>query len=97
MFECVKGNKLIIGEKYYIKRQHDNIHFSIFDGYNELFQEFAWFKISNDYILVEFDSEFNKFYRYVSNEEYYEKIKEKYDDKCLNIVLKRLVDESFQW
>ena len=24
-------------------------------------------------------------------------LKEKYDDKCLNIVLKRLVDETFEW
>jgi hypothetical protein len=36
-------------------------------------------------------------YRYVSEEEYRSKIKEKYDAKCLGIVLKRLVDESFEW
>jgi hypothetical protein len=38
-----------------------------------------------------------KFYRYVSDEEYKEKLKEKYNDTCLNIVLKRLVDDSFTW
>jgi hypothetical protein len=36
-------------------------------------------------------------YRYVSEEEYKAKVKEKYDAKCLDIILKRLVDESFQW
>ena len=36
-------------------------------------------------------------YRYISEEEYKIKVKEKYDATCLNIVLKRLVDESFQW
>ena len=36
-------------------------------------------------------------YRYVSEEEYRVKIKEKYDAKCLNIVLKRLVNETFEW
>lgn len=39
----------------------------------------------------------NTFYRYVSNYEYYMALKEKYDSNCLDIVLKRLIDESFQW
>jgi len=37
------------------------------------------------------------FYRYVSNEEYKKKVREKYNNTCLDIVLKRLVDESFDW
>ena len=36
-------------------------------------------------------------YRYISKEEYYEKVKEKYNQTCLDIVLKQLVDESFEW
>ena len=38
-----------------------------------------------------------KIYRYVSDEEFLKKRKEKYDIKCLNIVLKRLVNETFEW
>ena len=38
-----------------------------------------------------------KIYRHVSQEEYYTKLKKKYDDKCLNSVLKRLVNEHFEW
>ena len=38
-----------------------------------------------------------KIYRYVNKKEYYAKIKEKYDNKCLNIVLKKLVNETFEW
>ena len=38
-----------------------------------------------------------KIYRYISKKEYYAKIKEKYDNKCLNIVLKQLVNENFEW
>jgi len=38
-----------------------------------------------------------KIYRYVSNEEFLKKRKEKYDNNCLNIVLKRLVNETFEW
>jgi hypothetical protein len=37
------------------------------------------------------------FYRYVSIEEYKQKVREKYNNTCLDIVLKRLVDESFVW
>lgn len=37
------------------------------------------------------------FYRYVSDEEYKKKIREKYNDTCLDIILKRLIDESFDW
>ena len=36
-------------------------------------------------------------YRSVSKEEFYAKVKEKYDAKVLNIILKRLINESFQW
>ena len=36
-------------------------------------------------------------YKYISDEEYWAKVKEKYDAKCLNIVLKRLVNEYFEW
>lgn len=38
-----------------------------------------------------------KIYKYISKEYYYAKVKEKYDNKCLNIILKRLVNETFEW
>jgi hypothetical protein len=100
MFELVKG-KLIYGESYYVKTFFYNYD-GIFDGYNDVFKNFAWFKITNynqlnevyqSYELIEIN---NIFYRHVSKKEYYEKIKEKYDAKCLNIVLKRLVNETFE-
>jgi hypothetical protein len=37
------------------------------------------------------------FYRYISQKEYKEKLREKYDLTCLNIVLKQLINESFSW
>jgi hypothetical protein len=37
------------------------------------------------------------FYRYVSIEEYKKKVREKYNNTCLDIILKRLIDESFHW
>ena len=101
MIETVDKDRLIKGEKYHVKRNKRFVHSRhiksfdcIFDGYGD--EGFVWVKLS---ILldVELDLEFNEFYRYISKEEYYKKVKEKYDAKCLNIILKRLVDESFQW
>lgn len=70
------------------------------DSENDIeLDNFAWVKclnpvISND--IIEIDVDMNEFYRYISKEEYFKKVKEKYDYKCLNIILKRLVDETFQ-
>ena len=78
-----------------------------FDSYSENDIEvdnFAWVKclnpvmgviVSND--IIEIDVDMNKFYRYISKEEYFKKLKEKYDVKCLNIVLKRIINETFIW
>ena len=92
--------ELINGEKYYVKRKKrrnmniKNFH-GIFNGSD--FEGFVWFKICNDLNdSIELDAQLNTFYRCVSKEEFYAKMKEKYDAKCLNIILKRLVDESFQ-
>jgi hypothetical protein len=38
-----------------------------------------------------------KIYKYITKKEYYAKLKEKYDAKCLNSVLKNLVNEHFEW
>ena len=100
MIEHVNKQSLIKGEKYYVKRrwiflQSFKNFVCIFDYYNE-FDEFAWVKMS-DTLNIELDLQLNEFYRFISSEEYYAKVKEKYDDKCLNIVLKRLVDENFEW
>jgi hypothetical protein len=37
------------------------------------------------------------FYTFVSSEEYKKKIREKYDSTCLDIILKRLINETFTW
>jgi hypothetical protein len=104
MFEFTQSDKLIKGEKYFVKRKKIYVHtlkrhhyYGIFDGYNEIFEGFGWFKSFNVYDRVELDLCLNEFYRCVTREEYYEKMKEKYDAKCLNIVLKRLVDDMFEW
>ena len=105
MYQQVEEDELINGENYYVKRKKrkNNMNIKNFHGMfnGSDFEGFVWFKIYNEFNepidSIELDTELNTFYRYVSKEEYYAKVKEKYDAKCLNIILKRLVDESFQW
>ena len=104
LFEFVQSNQLVRGKKYFIKNienlndyDHDNSNFDstgIFDGYNEVFRNYLWFKFGTFYDLIQIN---NNFYRVISEEEYYSKLKEKYDTTCLNIILKRLINENFEW
>jgi len=105
MFQLVKSDELIVGEKYYIKpikRKEFKKLFGIFQQYDKWYDE-----ISNAIIFTildeqykdeyEINPELEKFYRVITREEYYTKLKEKYDQTCLNIVLKRLVNDTFEW
>jgi len=100
MFEEIDGWDLLPGEFYYIKSpicRRANIGKARMIRYIDLRYEEA---------TGVFDANFGKclielrcwtFYRYVSRYEYKEKLREKYNETCLNIVLKRLVNESFAW
>jgi hypothetical protein len=91
MFQQIDCDHLIKGELYCVINDFlEQKEHLIFDGYS-----FFKYPDSNYSFQLHFRS--NTFYRYISKEEYYKKIKEKYDDTCLNIILKRLVDESFMW
>ena len=97
MIQKIDPKKLIVGEKYYIKDKSSRRIFSCIFRHNIVDNEIFWISI---FIIkysevTELNSMHYDFYRYVSKEEQYAKLKEKYDNTCLNIVLKRLVDESF--
>ena len=99
MFELIDTMDMKEGTMYLVKQYDCIIRQSIFVKYNKTpsGQYFATFTYSycsgKSYMLLKSIT----VYRYVSDEEYRAKIKEKYDTKCLDIILKRLVDESFQW
>jgi predicted nucleic acid-binding protein len=38
-----------------------------------------------------------EYYKFISKKEYNEKIRDKYDEKVLNIVLKQIVNDDFKW
>ena len=99
MIELVDKYTLVKGETYYVKRKKKflkmlNQYDCIFDRYQE--DGFVWVLLST-FIPVELNLELNDFYRYVSKEEYNAKRKEKYDATCLDIVLRRLVNDDFSW
>lgn len=94
MIELVDKYRLVKGERYYVKgnpiyprslRSFD----CTFDCYEE---DTVWVKTLLD---IRVYLTFYTFYKYVSKEEYYKKLKEKYDATCLDIILKRLVNDDF--
>jgi hypothetical protein len=99
MFELINVLDMKEGEMYFIKNREFIIGEVLFAKYhqtnnNQPFIVFRYPYISGcSYVRVKDIS----IYRYVSEEEYWTKVKEKYNSKCLDIVLKRLIDESFQW
>ena len=99
MFQLIDAWDMKIGDMYFLKKHQRIIGDVIFIKYNMTpsGQQFATvtypYTSGYSYLMLSVIS----VYRYVSEEEYWEKVKEKYDAKCLDIILKRLVDDSFQW
>ena len=97
MFEEIKSG-FVKGETYYVKLKKNDIIVGdlLFDTY-DYSKRSLWFDTPNQRIGYLFQLNEIIIHRYITNEEYLKKVKEKYDDKCLNIVLKRLVNETFEW
>ena len=89
MLEEVDINQLIIGQSYFINRNEWDLGDAIFNSYQ---YPVVWVTFIDKNIHCELEINKNKFYKNVTKEEYYAKVKEKYDSKCLNIIFKRLVD-----
>jgi len=102
MIELVDKYALIHGETYHVKRSPRSLtilrsaksYECIFDRY-DADEDFVYVICNNH--TIEMDVTLLDFYRYVSKKEFYEKVKKKYDQTCLSIVLKRLVNDDFRW
>ena len=96
MLEKINGCNLLPGEFYFIKSPIANIRIrkARMIRYNE---EASGLFDAPTYGMCLIDLHGWIFYRYVSCEEYKEKVREKYNARCLDIVLKRLVNETFTW
>jgi len=112
MIQIFEGDKLIVGDKYYVKRKTKYLQIPINPGIPKILigiykttnldcAEFRLLNYKNPLYVVQdfylFNIHLNDFYRYVSPDEYIKKRREKYDAKCLDIVLKRLINETFEW
>ena len=100
MFELIEVLDMKEGEMYFLKKLDCIIGEVIFVKYQTPAngsQKFATFRYpymsGYSHIWLSIIS----VYRYVSEKEYFAKVKEKYDAKCLDIVLKRVVNETFKW
>ena len=97
MIELVDKYTLVKGTRYYVKGNPNyprslRSFECIFDGYD--YDDAVWL---TTILNIKLYLTFYHFYRYVSKYQYYMALKEKYDAKCLNIILKRLVNENFEW
>jgi hypothetical protein len=90
MLELV--DELVEGEKYYVVQYKR----AVVEG-DLIYVGDSFFKYPNSRQTFQVHERFYDFYRYVRKDEYYMKVKEKYNQKCLDIVLKRVVNENFSW
>jgi hypothetical protein len=91
MIERVNYDDLVEGQRYYVIHKRG----AYIEG-DLIYHGNHYFKYPNSKSIFQLVDIFN-FYRYVSKYEYYMALKEKYDQNCLDIVLKRLVNENFEW
>lgn len=99
MFELIDVASMKEGTMYFLKKLDTIIGELVFVKYQTLQNgyRYATFVYPYHSIYSHMCLSIISVYRDVSEEEYRKKIKEKYDTKCLDILLKRLVDESFEW
>jgi len=89
MFELV--NDLVKGETYHV------VQTSGFIEGDMIYLGGSFFRYWDNINSFQVHQRYYNFYRYVTKHEYYTKVKEKYDQTSLDIVLKRLVNEHFEW
>jgi len=89
MFELV--NELVEGETYHVVQTGGFV-----EGYM-IYLGGSFFRYWDSIYSFQMHQRYYNFYRYVTKHEYYMKLKEKYDQTSLDIVLKRLVNEHFEW
>ena len=98
MFQLIDPLDMKEGEMYFVKKMDyimGELIFVKYDTYGS--QHYATFTYPYCSGYSHLWLTIISVYRYVSEEEYWEKVKEKYNTKCLDIVLKRLVNENFEW
>jgi hypothetical protein len=91
MLEQVDCDDLEEGQQYYVVHRRG----AFVEG--DLIYVGHCFKYPNGIQTFQLNEHLYHFYRYVSKYQYYMALKEKYNQTCLTIILKRLVNENFEW
>jgi hypothetical protein len=99
MFELIDALDMKEGEMYFVKKKEYIMGELIFVNYktHSTGKQFATFTFPYMSGYTQTWLNIISIYRYVSQEEYWTKVKQKYDSTCLDIVLKRVVNEHFEW
>jgi hypothetical protein len=95
-FQKMNFGDLIQNEMYYVKNNNFIVGSFIFIEYKGIHYPSAYCRLPGSQSTCYLSIKYN-YFKIITPEEYKMKLKEKYDHTCLNIILKRLIDESFSW
>ena len=91
MYELVKENNLKPGTIYTIK-DNNSVYRGVFSYYELYINKLIFVNWgTRDHIFFDLQKDI-RFFKRVSPKEYYQKLKDKYDQTCLNIILNRLIE-----
>jgi len=108
MYEKVEFDQLVKREKYFIRYgpytkwfigKFHNYEHTDSDGIHAIFSHVkknvgtTWKYKGLKMHMIDCDL----YYKYIPNKVYAQKIKDKYDEKVLKLVLKKIVNEDFEW
>lgn len=98
LIKYINHSHLISGENYYIQDTESSDYWYLkFKRHSGARNQYNWFTSLHDpNVTLKFNQTYQCYIK-ISAEEYNKKLREKYYAKCLDIVLKRLIDESFVW
>ena len=95
LFQKIDFGDLIKNELYYVKHNHAIVGSFIFIEERGLEYPSVYVRIPGSeytcYLSIKYD-----YFKIITPDKYYAKLKEKYDETCLHIVLNRLID-GFSW
>jgi hypothetical protein len=107
MYEKIDFNNLIKGERYFIRYTISNIvskwiigRFSEYYGYHSQLAIFDKLSKNNRYHYGEERQKFHKtslFYKIITFKQYRKELIEKFKKNILKVILKKIVNEDFEW
>ena len=95
IYEKIDRFALVPGETYRVKHHGRELGYLTFNQYETKYRIVGTIPMAT--IRIYIYSENHTFYKPITEEEYQAKLKERFDMKAADTVLKRLLDENFKW